>query len=193
MANKITYGLDQLYYSKITFTGDVPSFATPVSIPGAVSISISNEGDMTKFKADNIDYWVGEANNGYSGSFEVADLPQAFYTDILGAVSDSNTVIYEDQNVQSNHFALLFQFQGDEKAVRHVMYNCVAKRPDVASQTKGDTIEPNTMTVDIEASGAKLEVKSGVNKMIVKAFATSAANTTAYNGWFSNVYVPVET
>ena len=193
MANKITYGLDQLYYSKITFTGDVPSFATPVAIPGAVSISISNEGDMTKFKADNIDYWVGEANNGYSGSFEVADLPQAFYTDILGAVSDSNTVIYEDQNVQSNHFALLFQFQGDEKAVRHVMYNCVAKRPDVASQTKGDTIEPNTMTVDIEASGAKLEVKSGVNKMIVKAFATSAANTTAYNGWFSNVYVPVET
>lgn len=194
MANKITYGLDKLAYAKITtWTDGVPTFGTVTDIPGAVSITLSNEGDLTKFKADNIDYWVGEANNGYSGSFEVADLPQSFYTDILGAKSDSNVVIYEDQEAQSSHFALLFQFQGDEKAVRHVMYNCVAKRPEIASSTKGDTIEPNTMTVDIEASGAKLEVKSGVNKMIVKAFATSAANTAAYSGWYSAVYVPVET
>lgn len=194
MANKITYGLDQLYYAKVsTWTDGVPTYATPVAIPGAVSITFSNEGDITKFKADNIDYWVGEANNGYSGSFEVADLPQLFYTDILGAKSDSNVVIYEDQESQSSHFALLFQFQGDEKAVRHVLYNCVAKRPDIASSTKGDSIEPNTMTVDIEASSAKLTVKTGVNKMVVKAFATSAANTTAYNGWYSTVYVPVET
>ena len=194
MANKITYGLDKLAYAKITtWTDGVPTFGTVTDIPGAVSITFSNEGDLTKFKADNIDYWVGEANNGYSGSFEVADLPQTFYTDILGAKSDSNVVIYEDQEAQSSHFALLFQFQGDEKAVRHVMYNCVAKRPEIASSTKGDTIEPNTMTVDIEASGAKLTVKSGVNKMVVKAFATSAANTTAYNGWYTAVYVPVET
>ena len=187
MANKITFGLDQLYYAPVsTWTDGVPTYSPPVAIPGAVSISLSNEGDITKFKADNIDYWVGEANNGYSGSFEVADLPQSFYTDILGAKSDSNVVIYEDQESQSTHFALLFQFNGDEKAVRHVLYNCVATRPDVASQTKGDTIEPNTMTVDVQASGAKLEVKSGVNKMVVKAFATSAANTTAYNGTISN-------
>jgi len=194
MANKITYGLDKLAYAKITtWTDGVPTFGTVTDIPGAVSISFSNEGDLTKFKADNIDYWVGEANNGYSGTFEVADLPQSFYTDIVGAKSDSNVVIYEDQEAKSSHFALLFQFQGDEKAVRHVLYNCVAKRPPVGSQTKGDTIEPNTITVDVEASGAKLEVKSGVHKMVVKAFATSAANTTAYNGWYTAVYTPVET
>lgn len=194
MANKITYGLSKIYYAKISsFTDDVPSYATPVAIPGGVSITFSNEGDMTKFRADNIDYWVGEANNGYSGSIEVADLPQTFYTDILGAKSDSNVVIYEDQEAESNHFALLFEFQGDKKAVRHVLYNCTASRPDIASQTKGDTIEPNTMTVDIEASSAKLTVKSGVNKWIVKAFADDAADSATYSAWYSNVYVPVET
>ena len=193
MANKITYGLDQLYYSKITFTGDVPTYATPVAIPGAVSLSIDSNGDVTKFKADNIDYWVGEANNGYSGSFEVADLPEAFYTDILGATTDSKGIMYEDQNATSNHFALLFQFQGDSKAVRHVFYNCVAERPQVASQTKGDSIEPNTITVNVEASGANLEVKSGVNKMVVKAFTTTAANSASYSAWFTTVQIPVET
>ena len=193
MANKITYGLDQLYYSKITFTGDVPTYGTPVAIPGAVSLSIDSNGDVTKFKADNIDYWVGEANNGYSGSFEVADLPEAFYTDILGATTDSKGIMYEDQNAVSNHFALLFQFQGDAKAVRHVFYNCVAERPQVASQTKGDSIEPNTITVNVEASGANLEVKSGVNKMVVKAFTTTAANSASYSAWFTTVQIPVET
>ena len=123
MANKVKYGLKNVYYAVATIddTNHSATYGTPVAFPGAVSISLDPEGELTPFRADNIDYWVGNSNNGYSGDLEMAMITDSFRKDVLGYGEDSNGVLLENKDTEAVHFALMFQFEGDEKATRHVI------------------------------------------------------------------------
>ena len=127
--NKIRYGIKNCYYAVATISSTgTATYTTPVSLPGAVSISLSAEGDTNNFYADNIVYFTSVANNGYSGELELAKIPDVFLTDCLGYTADSKGVMIEDAGATPAHFALLFQFEGDVNAKRTVLYNCVAAR-----------------------------------------------------------------
>ena len=51
--NKVKFGLNKVHYAKITSYDEegVPTFAKPVRIPGAVSLSIDAEGEASNFYA----------------------------------------------------------------------------------------------------------------------------------------------
>lgn len=187
---KIKYGFKNVYYAPITAwdaeTG-APTYGTPVKWPGGVSLNMDPQGDNTPFYADNIIYYMGAANNGYQGDLEMALAVDSFKKDILGFVSDSNEVMIEDVNAETKHFALLFQFEHDEKASRHVLYNCTATRPSVAGTTKGESIEPETETCTITATSI---YNATLDKDIVKATANGGSDATAYSSWFNAVYLP---
>lgn len=186
MANKIKYGLKNVYYAKATIAADgSATYGTPVAWPGAVNLGMDAEGDTTKFRADNINYWVGVSNDGYSGDLECALIPDGFRKDILGEFVDSNGVQFEEVAAKVSPFALLFQFEGDETATRHVLYNCTASRPSVSGQTTGTSIEPQTETVDLEASSIYVEA---LDKDLVKG--RSTPTETQYATWFESVYLP---
>ena len=188
--NKIKYGLESVYYAVATIaTNGSATYGTPVSLPGAVNLSLAPQGDTTKFYADNIAYWTGVSNSGYEGDLEVARLTEAFKTDILGYKRDDKDVLLEDANADPTHFALLSQFEGDQKATRHVMYNCVATRPDAAGSTKNESVEPQTETVTISCSSIYVStLGSGMD--IVKGESATSTNSTTYSGWFTTVHVP---
>lgn len=61
-----------VHYAKITVTeeGEV-TFATPVAMPGAVSISMNPTGEPESFYADGIEYYVINNNQGYEGDLEL--------------------------------------------------------------------------------------------------------------------------
>lgn len=190
--NKVKYGLSNVYYSVVTetltTTGSYTySYATPVAIKGAVNLSLNQSGEQTVFRADNLDYFVTYSNNGYEGDLEVALIPDSFLTDVMQYQLDSNQVLYEANNRVPKAFALLFQFEGDQNARRHVLYNCKASRPRVASQTTDTTITPVTETLSIKASA---RLNDGVVKASTKLDDTSSAQ---YTGWFTSVYTPVTT
>lgn len=188
--NKIKYGLKSVYYAKATIASDnSATYSTPVALPGAVNISLSPQGDTSDFYADNIKYWTSVANNGYEGDLEVARLTDAFKKDILGYKLDNKGLLLEDANADPIHFALLFQFEGDQKATRHVMYNCVATRANAAGETKGESIEPQTESVTINASSIYVSTL-GTGMDIVKAESATSTDSTTYNSWYSSVYVP---
>lgn len=189
MANKVKYGLKNVYYAVATLDAvtNTATYTTPVAWPGAVSLSLDAEGNTTKFRADNIDYWVGQSNGGYSGDFESALIPDSFRTDILGDITPAadSDIMIEDAGAKTKYFALLFQFEGDESNTRHVMYKCSATRPSVSGSTTEEEIEPQTETLTITATAIH---NATLDKDIVKARCPESDDE--YATWFSAVYQP---
>jgi len=184
MANKIKYGLSRVYYAKATIdpsTG-AATYLTPVALPGAVSLSMDPSGDSNKFYADNIAYATFAANAGYEGTLELALIPDTFRQTILGEVVDSN-IQYEKAEATTTPFALLFQFEGDDTATRHVFYNCTASRPNVSSQTTEESVDVQTESLDITV-GAIYNAKLDAN--IVKG-KCSDDTKAEYQAWFTSV------
>lgn len=188
--NKVKYGLSKCYYAVATIAADgTATFGTPVAIPGAVSLSLDAQGEITPFRADNMDYWTSSSNNGYEGDLEIAIIPESFKTDVLNEYEDTTQkVFYETTDADPTHFALLFQFEGDVHATRHVMFNCVATRPQVSGETTPTGgIEPQTETISITAASI---YNSALQKSLVKASTKSDTTSTVYDGWFTAVTVP---
>lgn len=183
---KIKYGLSNVHYAVATMgANNTATYDTPVPIPGAVSLSLDAEGGSTNFYADNIVYWTGTANNGYTGSLELALIPEDFEKDVLGFVSDGKKVLIEEVDAPVVHFALLFQFENDTSNTRHVLYNCVASRPAVSGSTKEDSIEPQTETLNLTCIAIH---NTTLDADVVKAKTGSTTDSTTYSGWYSAVY-----
>ncbi len=188
-SNKVKYGLKNVHYAVATIDNstNTATYSTPVQWLGAVNFNATANDSTTTFRADNIDYWVGNNNGGYEGDFESALIPDSFKKDVLGYIEDGNGVLVEDANAPTVHFALLFQFEGDVNATRHVLYNCTATRPAVNGSTTEETIEPQTETATIKAIAIH---NASLDKDVVKASCTPS-QATQYSAWFDAVYQAV--
>lgn len=181
--NKIKYGLKNVHAAIQTETEGVYTYAAPTAIPGAVSLSLEAQGEAEPFYADDCEYYVSAGNNGYSGDLEIALIPEWFRTNILQETKDSNGVLVETSDgKEAVKFALLFEFAGDVKATRHVMYNCTVARPAVGSQTKEENIEPQTESLTITSKPR--------TDGLVKSKTGDTTATATYEGWYTDVYVP---
>ncbi len=188
--NKVEFGLSNVHYAPYTEgTNNEIIFETPIPIPGAVSITSEPIGEATKFFADNMVYYVVNSNQGYEATLSIALIPQQFAIDALGEELDSTDgVLNELANAQGKPFALLFQFEGDQKATRHVLYNCTANRPSISGNTKeeGTEVSPNELT--LTASPIKIG-----EKLMVKTKTTSTTKEEIYSNWFKKVYQKIAT
>lgn len=184
--NKIKFGLSNMYYAVATIAADgSATYGEPVALPGAVSLSLEPQGENSPFYADNIVYYMTATNTGYEGDLELALIPDDFAKDILGEILAANNIQYEHSDATPAHFALMFQFEGDQKATRHVLYNCTATRSNVASQTKEDTTTPGTETITITATTIK-----ALDKNITKAKTVDTTAAAIYDAWFTTVTLP---
>lgn len=185
MANKLKYGLKNVHYAKATIAQDgTATYDTPKAWPGAVNLSMDAQGSSTVFRADNMDYWTGESNNGYSGDFESALIPDSFREDILGEIKIGGKYV-ENAEAKTQPFALLFQFEGDVSNTRHVLYKCTCSRPSVSGKTTEEEFEPETETITITAGTIK---NTALNKAITKV--RCAEDDDNYATWFDAVWQP---
>ena len=182
-ANKVKFNLKNAHYALLTVAEDgTPTYGTPVAMPGSVSLSLDANGEPENFYADGIAYYVINNNMGYEGDLELALIPESFRTDVLNETLDSKGVLIENSEVGLAPFALLFEFDGDVKHIRHVLYNCSASRPGIEGQTNEDTKEVQTETLTIKATP--------LSDGIVKAKTGNTTDATTYNDWYKAVYLP---
>ena len=163
MANKIKYGLKNVYIALQTESEGAYTYDSPVACPGAKSVSFDANGES---KMALINEW--------------------FRINILGEKKDTNGVLVEvADGAEAPKFALLFEFQGDEKAIRHVLYNCSCSRPGINSATKEDAVDPQTESVTISCTPR--------SDGLVKSKSGDDTTSAVYTGWYQSVYVPVLT
>lgn len=179
MANKVKYNLKNVHYAVATTGG----YSTPVAVSGAVNLTLDPQGEDYVFYADGLRYFEYHTNNGYSGSLEMALIPEDFKKDVLGEVVTSGKV-FELDDVQIVNFALGFQIDGDANDNFFWFYNCSASRPTVAGQTKEEGIEVQTETLNISNSPDPRITISGKHPVKVRNASTS---TTTAGAWFSAV------
>lgn len=181
--NKVKFNICNVHYAPITKAEDgTVTFANPVAMPGAVSISLDPTGEPESFYADGVEYYVINNNQGYDGDLELAMIPESFRKDILKEEQDANKVLVENSNSETGSFALLFEFDGDVRKIRHVLYNCSASRPSIESKTNEDEKEVQTETLTVKAR----PLASGY----VKAKTGDSTTETVYNNWYKSVYEP---
>ena len=134
------------------------------------------------FAADGIEYYIIANNMGYDGDLELALIPESFRTDVLKEEADSNEVLVENANVETGAFALLFEFDGDARKIRHVLYNCSASRPKIEGKTNEESREVQTEILTVKARPmADGYVKAKTGNQTAKA---------TYEDWYKTVYLP---
>lgn len=179
--NKVRFNLKNVHYSKLTFgSGGSVSFGPVLPVPGAVSLNLDANGEPEIFWGDGIAYYTMANNQGYAGDLEVALIPEDFRTQILHESADANGVLVERSDTEVEHFALLFEFDGDKRHIRHVLYDCIASRPKMEGKTNTEKKEVQTETLHLSA----VPLSSGV----VKSRTAADTDSAVYDGWYSTVY-----
>lgn len=181
-SNKVKFGLSNVHIAKITETDGEITYGTPIAMPGAVSLTAEPEGDTTPFYADNIQYFVAVANNGYTGDLEIAMTPKEFLTQILGQDEDTNGALFESSDDINARFALMGEIEGDAKKRRFIYYDCTAARPSAEMNTIEDTKEPQTDTISITMAARSTD---HVIKAVIEPNDT---NQDVYDTFFTKVY-----
>ncbi len=183
--NKVRFGLDNVAIAMLK--SDESGYETPVSIPGAVSLSTSPEGDNEVFYADNGPYYTIATNAGYTGDLEMALIPDDLKAKMLGWTIDQNGALVEVSDAVAQPFALLFEVNGDQRKRRNVFYSCTASRPEEENTTTEDSASPTTETLSITMIPRDIDGKK-VTKLSIEL---SDTNKTAYDGFYTNVLEPV--
>ena len=161
-ANKVKYGLKNVHYALVTETvatdgtgAITSSYGSLKALAGAVSLSMSSSASRSVFRADNEDYFVSYGQGGYEGTLEVARVNEDFLKDVLALKEDTDKILVEDSDAFKtvNYFALVFEFDGDQRETKHCLYKCSASPPDIASQTTGEggSTDPQTESLSITA------------------------------------------
>lgn len=180
MDNKVTFGVKNVNIHPITDSGTTITYATAIPWLGATEMSLDPAGDRLDDYADNGLWFSMDNNQGFTGKFSVKQCPYDIASVILGDLRDSNGVIAQSVN-PGKSVAVTFQFEGDKKATRHILYNVIFSRTGEAGTTKSDKLETATLEFDFTAGlDPYLEV--------AKAKTDSETKADAYENWFKTPY-----
>lgn len=185
MGNKVKFGISEVHIAPITYSGSTVTYGTIFALPGAVNLSVEPAGESADFYADNTKYFSDAANQGYTGTLEIALINDDFREKILGQFKDANGAFIENKDDDFTDFALGCQFEGDKSGTRYWFYQCSVNRPGVSSQTIETTKSPVTDTLNITMAA---RISDG---NVMAKLEKTDDNTAAYNGFFSNVYEKV--
>lgn len=187
MENKVQFGLRNVHYAPYEELDGEITYDTPIAVPGAVSLTLTPRGELAEFYADNMIYYSAAANDGYDGTLSIATIPEQFAIDALGEEKDEDDgVLTEKSDARQKDFALMFEFEGDVKATRHVLYRCSANRPTITGETTTNTKEPQPNELTFISSARP-------GDFAVKTKTTADTSEEVYNNWYDEVYEKKET
>jgi phi13 family phage major tail protein len=187
--NKVQFGLKDVHYAKVyetvTTTGTVTTYGSYAAWPGAVNLTLDAAGsENTFFDADDgIYYTIPGANNGYTGTFESALVPEDVEINVFGRTKNADGVIVETSEDKIVPIALAFSIDGDQSNRLYTLYKVQLNRASKSATTKPSEggATPQTDSVTFAAIP-----RPGDNKIVAKTSDTTS--TSVKEGWFGAVY-----
>ena len=84
--NKVTFGLQDVHWAEVTKEAEdgALTYGNVERLRGAAELTLEPQGDSGSYKADNINFYTSESNDGYEGTLKLALLTQGFLTRVLG-------------------------------------------------------------------------------------------------------------
>lgn len=181
--NKVNFGVKNVTLFPVNDTGTAITYEEAVKWPGAVSIELDPNGDMIELYADDMLYYLAQNNQGYNGKLEMVSIQSKIAQLILGEEVDKAGFQTETTRAKPGAVGMAFEFDGDVKATRHLLFNVQFSRPNVAGDTKTDKVDPKT---------SELEFKATPNPYTdqVKTKSTPAMAAELYEAWYTTPQIP---
>ena len=184
MANKVEFGISNLYVGTYTVTSGGVTMGTPYHQAGAVSFSPEEQGENNTFYADNIAYWSAYTGGTLEGDLEVAKFDDTFKTQYLGYISKSDGGLALVKGATRPNVYIAFQVEGDAESRRIIMYNCSLGGITREYATTEETTEPTTETIAVTVAG---DNSTGISMVSYNK------STTGYSTLFTSPPAPTTT
>lgn len=194
----VMFGLSNVYIASVTesrdaLTGEITTiYGTPKAWPGAVHMTLNTKATSEDSYADNGVWYTTMTNPGYDGTYESMHVPDWAATDLLGRYADTNGAIIENSEDRPQYFALMFETQTDTVPTRYVYYKCMLTNPSGDWETTTDSTTPKTATATLRVMPrGDVDEVGGKNLHAIGACVSATTDGTAYDGFYSAVYTPV--
>lgn len=186
--NKVKFGLSNFHVAPITSTTEagVPTYGTPIKVPGSVSISLSKEVAKSIFYADNGAYYSLRNNRGYTGSYELAKVLAVILETIFGQKRSDEGILVENQNDSFLECAIMFEIDGDVKPTRYCLPRVALEKPDINATTVGENKEVQTESLDVT-------IMPRLDTGDISYRADADTQTETYNSFYQSVPTPTYT
>lgn len=182
--NKVRFGVSQARYALETEEG----FGNWNRIPGAVQIQVEPQESNNDFYADNTVYFTQLGAASDQITVEIADLTDQAKIDLLGYVRKAEGAgLLLPVNAKRKRFALCFQVEGDEKALRVCVYGGTLGRPSNTFSTTTDSTEPETMSIEGTFGGRNFVVDKKEESYL---YYTSLEGDSDFADFFTAVPMP---
>ena len=181
--NKVEFGISNLYVGtyEVDSSTQAVTMGTPYHLPGAVSLSLDAESNEQKFYADNVVYWSGYTDNGFTGSLEVARFTDDFKKNFMGYIELDDGGLAQIKNAIKPKLYLAFQSEGDAQKRRGIVYNVSLGALSRSYETIEENVEPTTESIDLTVVG---DNATGITRV------GYAEDATGYDTLFTNPPAP---
>jgi len=180
MSNKVTFGLKNVHYAVATpGEDDSWTYDDPKKLKGAQELTAEVISGKTDVYADDRILATLVSNSGSNISLKLTQVSDDFKVDVLGYERDANNNLVEIVNHRNKTFALGYEIQGDDKSRRVWYFLCTASPISDASKTQTESIEPNSVTLNITARSIEIG-----NLSVIRVI--SKYGDENYNDFFSS-------
>ena len=183
---KVNFNIKKLQFSKITAVSEagVPTYGTPILLPGTVSLTFDNDQTSDPFYADGEAYFTPAGASSYTGTLENALFSKEVLKEIYNYVEDKNGNLLETTDAPFE-FGMQFACDSDDGDVYFTYYRVSSNKPGLNLQTSESSATINPQSVSLTASPVTLA--DGATK-VVKGFATKEASN--YSTYFTAITLP---